>query len=246
VAVLIAGVAGAVPFAFYYGIRNRTANRVDRAQAAAVLGAVALTAVALAVSMRLGSGVPWRRALAEAPLLGCSAQATSGFEPVPVAGLGTASRWVLVASMTVGGGAGSTAGGFKVLRLLVLFRALGAAVTRSAMPRHAVRAPRMAGRPLDATHDISPAACLLLATVLLVVGSGWVLMLAGHDPLASLFEAASALGTVGLSSGITRPGLPTHLKAVLCVDMLAGRLEILAWLVVLWRGTWFGRRRRKA
>jgi trk system potassium uptake protein TrkH len=64
----------------------------------------------------------------------------------------------------------------------------------------------------------------------------------GYAPLDSLFEVVSATGTVGLSSGITGPELPTLLKGVICADMLMGRLEIVAWLVVLNPGTWIGRR----
>jgi trk system potassium uptake protein TrkH len=52
----------------------------------------------------------------------------------------------------------------------------------------------------------------------------------------------SATGTVGLSVGITSADLPAQLKGVLCADMLMGRLEIIAWLVMLFPGTWFGKR----
>jgi len=41
---------------------------------------------------------------------------------------------------------------------------------------------------------------------------------------------------------VTSVALPGYLKGVLCVDMLMGRLEIIAWLVMLYPGTWFGRR----
>jgi len=64
----------------------------------------------------------------------------------------------------------------------------------------------------------------------------------GYDPLDALFEVVSATGTVGLSTGITGPELPPLLKGVLCADMLMGRLEILAWLVILYPRTWFGNR----
>jgi trk system potassium uptake protein TrkH len=64
----------------------------------------------------------------------------------------------------------------------------------------------------------------------------------GHNPLDSLFEVVSAIGTVGLSSGITNPELHPFLKAVLCADMLLGRLEIFAWLILVFPGTWFGKR----
>ncbi|WP_446008915.1 hypothetical protein [Candidatus Electrothrix sp.] len=52
----------------------------------------------------------------------------------------------------------------------------------------------------------------------------------------------SATGTAGLSAGLTSAALPPLLKGILCVDMLMGRLEIMAWLVLLYPGTWFGRK----
>jgi len=64
----------------------------------------------------------------------------------------------------------------------------------------------------------------------------------GYEPIDALFEVVSAVGTVGLSSGITSSDLPTLLKGMLCADMLMGRLEIIALLIILYPRTWFGRR----
>jgi trk system potassium uptake protein TrkH len=64
----------------------------------------------------------------------------------------------------------------------------------------------------------------------------------GYDPMNSFFEVASAIGTAGLSTGITGPDLHPFLKGVLCADMLMGRLEIVAWIVVLAPRTWIGQR----
>ncbi|MFC6673081.1 potassium transporter TrkG [Marinobacterium aestuariivivens] len=63
-----------------------------------------------------------------------------------------------------------------------------------------------------------------------------------QPPLDALFEVVSATGTVGLSTGITRIGLDPVLKLVLGLDMLLGRLEIVALLVLLYPRTWIGRR----
>ncbi len=52
----------------------------------------------------------------------------------------------------------------------------------------------------------------------------------------------SATGTVGLSTGITGPELEPQLRLLLCVDMLLGRLEIVALLVLLYPYSWIGRR----
>ncbi|MCG6860921.1 MAG: TrkH family potassium uptake protein, partial [Chromatiaceae bacterium] len=85
---------------------------------------------------------------------------------------------------------------------------------------------------------------LLLGLWILVVAASWFpFLVCGYDPLDALFEVVSATGTVGLSSGISAPALEPALKVVLGLDMLLGRVEIIALLVVLYPPTWFGRRR---
>ncbi|MGD1983701.1 MAG: potassium transporter TrkG, partial [Chromatiaceae bacterium] len=83
---------------------------------------------------------------------------------------------------------------------------------------------------------------VILLFVLTVVLS-WIIMVAsGEDVLDALFEVVSAVGTVGLSTGIASHDLATGLKILLCLDMLFGRLEVLALLVLLYPPTWLGRR----
>ena len=92
-------------------------------------------------------------------------------------------------------------------------------------------------------------ACAAVAAVLVIVVM--TLRKSGTSvPIGSIVSpekgeiqlSVSATGTVGLSAGITSPALPALLKGVLCIDMLMGRLEIIAWLVLIYPGTWFGRR----
>jgi trk system potassium uptake protein TrkH len=66
-------------------------------------------------------------------------------------------------------------------------------------------------------------------------------LVAGYPPLDALFEVVSAVGTVGLSTGITGQQLESGLKLVLGLDMLLGRLEIIALLVLVYPGTWHKR-----
>jgi trk system potassium uptake protein TrkH len=66
------------------------------------------------------------------------------------------------------------------------------------------------------------------------------MMIASFVPVMMLLiEVASATATVGLSSGITGPDLEPGLKALLTLDMLAGRVEIIASLVLVYPGTWY-------
>jgi len=125
--------------------------------------------------------------------------------------------------------------------LLILLRLLHLMIRRAGMPSHAVVEPYLAGHKLE-SDDIERALQLILLFIGIMVLSWLPFVFMGYDPLDALFEVASACGTVGLSSGITRPELEPFLKSVLCFDMLAGRLEIVALLVVLYPRNWIGRR----
>jgi trk system potassium uptake protein TrkH len=204
----------------------------------------ALTAACLMVSgllvwlaWRQGLSSPWYHGL----MMGFSAQTTTGFATLPVADLDPASKLVMIVSMLVGGSVGSSAGGFKLLRLLILLRILQYMIRRLAMPPHAVAEPYLSGQKLE-TDDILRALELVLLFIGIVVASWLPFVALGYDPLDALFEVASASGTVGLSAGLTRPELEPALKAVLGFDMLAGRLEIVALLLVLYPRNWISRR----
>jgi trk system potassium uptake protein TrkH len=160
---------------------------------------------------------------------------------MPCSQLDAGSKLFLIFSMLMGGGVGSTAGGFKLLRLLIVVSVFRLILLRTCLPRHAVIAPRLAGRRLQ-DEEIHAAMLLILLFVVVAVFSWLPFVVMGYDPLDSLFEVVSATGTVGLSVGVTNAALAPLLKGILCVDMLMGRLEIIACLVLLYPRTWFGRR----
>ena len=172
--------------------------------------------VAVGISMRLSVGMPWQQVLHHAPLLAFSAQTTSGFSSMPCDQLDAGSKLVLIFSMLVGGGVGSTAGGFKVLRLLIAASVFRVILLRTCLPKHAVLEPRLAGRRLQ--NDEVHASLLLILLFVMVVTLSWLLFVAdGYNPLDSLFDVVSATGTVGLSVGVTSAALPGYLKGILCV-----------------------------
>jgi trk system potassium uptake protein TrkH len=234
--------AGAIPLTFYHRmLKQKRRVAVDFLQLQAVVIASLVASLAVGASMRLSSGMAWPQVLHHAPLLAFSAQTTAGFSSMPCAQLDAGSKLVLIFSMLVGGGVGSTAGGFKLLRLLIAASVFRLILLRTCLPKHAVIEPRLAGRRLQ--NEEIHAALLLIVLFVAVVGLSWLPFVAmGYSPLDSLFEVVSATGTVGLSVGLTSATLPALLKGILCVDMLMGRLEIIAWLVMLYPGTWCGRR----
>lgn len=246
-AVIALAVAGAVPLARYRaiarsrgGVGARMAAFLDQ-ETRVLLGLMLLASTLLAVTMLATQDIPWRSVLAEAPLLAVSAQSTAGFTPFEISALADSSKAVLIGAMIIGGGVGSTAGGIKVLRLLLLLRIVGHTIRRPALPPHAVATLRVDGRRIEES-GLSQAIGVLGCFAGVILVSWFAFLLHGHDAMDALFEVVSATGTVGLSTGLSAPSLEPVLKLVLCADMWMGRLEILAVLVLFSRHTWSGRR----
>jgi len=210
-------------------------------QVRALLLAGVLLTLLLGVVMHGTGGLTWGEAFRHAPLLAFSAQTTTGFATLDLAALDGGAKLLLIFAMAVGGGIGSTAGGFKIMRLLILLRLLHGAVVRTCLPRHAVYDLRFEENRL-ADREIQGALLIVLLYVMVIALSWLAFVFHGLAPLDSLFEVVSAVGTVGLSTGVTGSELPGLLKGVLCLDMLMGRLEIFCWLVVFYPKTWIGKR----
>jgi trk system potassium uptake protein len=240
--ITLMGFTGALPLTIYYGLpKERRRAAVELRQIQAIFIACLAVSVAVAATLRFGTGLVWPLALHHAPLLAFSAQTTTGFSSLQLANLDAGTKLILIFAMLVGGGAGSTAGGFKLVRLLIAASALRLIILRTCLPHHAVVEPRLAGRRIHGEEAYT--ALLIIVLFIAVVALSWLpFVVLGFNPLDSLFEIVSATGTVGLSVGVTSGTLPPLLKGILCIDMLMGRLEIIAWLVILYPGTWFGRR----
>lgn len=241
-AIMLVCLLGAVPFALYFHTVHggwRESLR-DSELHALLLSALIVTGI-LTLTIQANQHFEWLESAGHAIVLGLSAQTTAGFSSLDVAELDPLSKLVMIVSMAIGGGVGSTAGGFKILRLLILIRLVQVMVQRAAMPPHAVQATRLGGRMLN-DEDVQRALLLILLFGVVIVLSWLPFVAYGHDPLDALFEVVSATATVGLSAGITNDGLAEPLKGVLMFDMLFGRLEIIALLVVLYPPSWLGHR----
>jgi trk system potassium uptake protein TrkH len=243
VAVLsVLSVCGAVGLPLYYRAWHAGAKELWRdPEMRALAAALSLTVGALFAVTAYLDGVPWLQALRHAAVLGVSAQTTTGFSDAPVSLLGNAGLLVLIFAMAAGGCVGSTAGGVKLLRVLVLLRVARVALRRTGATAHAMIEPTLGGRPI-AEADLVKALLLLVLFGGVVLLSWFVFVAFGHEPLRSLFEVVSATATVGLSTGLTGPELEPALKLLLGVDMLLGRLEVVALLVLIYPRTWVGKR----
>lgn len=143
---------------------------------------------------------------------------------------------MLVVVMLVGGGTGSTSGGIKQLRILILFRAIEWEVRRAFLPPHAVNEPQIwqgdRNRPLTDQQVRQVALFIGLYGFLFLFGSG-VMAAHGYDLRESLFEFASSVGTAGLSVGITATDMPAGVLWTQVLAMLLGRLEFFTVIIGL-------------
>ncbi len=239
--VILLSVAGAIPLVLYFRSFKEGARvliRDRQVQGLLIAGLVAALITGLFLTQ---DGFGWAQALRHGVLNAFSAQSTAGFSTLDISQLNTGAKLTLIFSMFLGGGVGSTAGGIKIIRLLILGQLLYIFLQRPGMPRQAVAEASLGRRRLE-TDEIQNALSIVFI-FLIFLGISWLIFIGmGHNPLDSLFEVVSAIGTVGLSSGISAPDLHPVLKGVLCADMLLGRLEIIAWLVLFYPRTWIGRR----
>ncbi len=146
---------------------------------------------------------------------------TAGFSTVPTSGLSDASLFFLSLLMFIGASPGSTGGGIKTttLALVVLF-AVARIRGRSEVNIWGRRIPEQI---ISKSLAITSLSILVLSLSLLVL---LVLERSGPDApsfMDLVFEATSAFGTVGLSTGVT-PSLTTGGKLVIILLMFVGRL----------------------
>lgn len=157
-----------------------------------------------------------------------SALSTTGFSTVGYEDWNGLGWLVLIGLMIVGGGTGSTAGGLKQYRVYALYRALTTELRRMFLPRHALMETDVwvgeQRRFLQDSDIRQIAAFSFLYIVTLALGSA-VIASFGYSLKDSVFEFASALGTVGLSVGVTSASAPAGLLWTEIGGMLLGRLE---------------------
>ncbi len=150
---------------------------------------------------------------------------TAGFNTVEMAELTNASLFVTILLMLIGGGPCSTAGGFKVSTLMVLLlRGWSSLQGRTSMHVMRRKVPSVSIERAMTTALMFTVVTIVALTSVLVLEQSWLPHRSMHgDFMNAAFEVVSALGTVGLSIGITEQiSIPSHL--ILMVLMFLGRL----------------------
>ncbi|MCK4531918.1 MAG: TrkH family potassium uptake protein, partial [Candidatus Aenigmarchaeota archaeon] len=151
------------------------------------------------------------------------------------------SKLLLPILMIIGGFAGSTAGGLKLVRVGILGKAVSWISKKISYPLSAV-VPFKFNRKVIREEELTIISIFSFIYILILVASTLALSFMGYTPIDSFFVSASAEGTVGLTT-IEISGMNPLGKAILMIDMLLGRLEILP-LFVLFYTIYLGLRKR--
>lgn len=145
---------------------------------------------------------------------------TAGFNTIDIGAVEPATATLMICMMFIGGGTASTAGGIKVTTFVVLILATVAFLQRRPLPTAFSRSVHQ--------EELTKVLALTVMGVLLAMLGVFLLSVGHHQQFLDVaFEAVSALGTVGLSRGITAE-LDGFGRAVIMVLMFVGRVGPLA------------------
>jgi len=148
---------------------------------------------------------------------------------------------MLLMLMVFGGCGGSTGGGLKQIRMIILFKSLLRELKRLAYPNRVISI-KMNGRPVADTA-VNAVITFTFAYFLILVVSALAISFSGLDMVTAFSAAFASIGNVGPALGGVGPysnyaGLEDWVKLILIGDMWLGRLEIFTVLMVFIPSTW--------
>lgn len=240
-------VAGSFNFGLHYAVwmgkRDEIVRNIEAISFA--ITSTLLGAVVIAGLQRSGTYAGVAALVRKGYYLLISGHTTTGFQPIY--GRQFALEWgdlamlSVITAMLFGGSAVSTAGGFKGLRIGLIFKALIQEIRRLLSPESAVVVEKFHYMREVVLEDSSVRSALLIVVLYLSMwGLGTAVGVVSGFPLRdALFESASVTGNVGLSAGVTTAGMPALLKATYVFMMWVGRMEfmsVLALMGFLWAG----------
>ena len=170
-----------------------------------------------------------------------SLMTTTGYSTVDYEMWPSFSKGILLIVMFLGGCAGSTAGGIKISRFVIGFKALAKEVKKLIHPQR-VKITKMDGKPIS--DDTTRMVCIyFLVYIAIYVFSFIIISIDNFDFETNFTAVAATLNNIGPGLGKVGPTdnfsfFSPISKIVLTIDMLIGRLEIFPMLILFMPSTW--------
>lgn len=231
-AVILTMLVGAVSFSIHYQIlaRRRIAMLWQDAQLRALWLLLLFGMVVLPLEhLWFNQSLFWSDSLFQ----WSSALTTTGFSSTDLRSWSVTTHLLLTLAMFIGGSAGATASGIKLIRLVYLYKGVIWGFRRITLRPHQVMRYEVGGKALseeEAEHMVESAGVLAMLWMVLIAVGVFVLLHVVPDQYTLsdvIFEVTSAQSNVGLSLGITSPDLHRVGRLTLIVCMYTGRLEIV-------------------
>ena len=170
-----------------------------------------------------------------------SVMTTTGFATVDFNLWPELSRLILVLLMVVGACAGSTGGGVKVSRFVILFKVMAFEIRKLLHPR-SVKVLTMDGKTIS-KETIQGVQSYMMVYFLITVVSMLLVALDNHDLVTTITAVEATLNNIGPGLNMVGPTgnyafFSPLSKIVLTLDMLFGRLELFPMLILLSPSTW--------
>lgn len=166
---------------------------------------------------------------------------TTGFATTDFGQWPEIAKTILVALMFVGACAGSTGGGIKVSRIIILLKGVKKEIAMICHPR-TVKKVKVDGKALE--HDVVRSVNVFIMIYLVIfIGSLFIIALDEKDLVTNFTAVAATINNIGPGLELVGPtgnfgGFSPLSKLVLMFDMLAGRLELLPMLMLFIPATW--------
>lgn len=228
-------------FGLYYQVYQKGFHVLKKnTEFKAYLIILAVATVCIGLNLISAFSASWDKALRFASFQVASI-ATTGFVSADYDQWPTFSKGILMLLMISGGCAGSTAAGIKVSRVVILGKAIWAAVVRTVHPKM-VRQLKMNGQYISTDTLIRTSQFFFLYMAFIAL---WAFLLTWDD--VPVFDAigisVSTMGCIGPAFGITGATctyaeLSVFSKSILCLSMLIGRLEMFTVLVMCRKNFW--------
>lgn len=236
-----------VNFTFYFCILKKKIKQASCMTEVWLYLAIIAVSIA-AITLNISGGFPnLFQAFHHAAFQVGSIITTTGFSTVDFNQWPGFSKTILVTLMFIGACAGSTGGGIKVSRILLLLKGVGREISLALHPR-SVKRVRMEGRTVE-TEVIRSVNAYLALYMIIFVTSILIVSLDEKDLVTNFTAVAATLNNIGPGLGLAGPagnfsGFSNLSKLVLSFDMLAGRLELIPMLMIFVPSVW-GMKRKK-
>lgn len=229
-------IAGAISFAAHYDLLNGRIKKFFKDAQTKALILIVLSGMVILALLNMDSYSTFLQSFKYSAFQFASALTCTGFQTANIAGWAPSAKMILSFAMVVGGAAGSTAGGIKLFRMILLAKGTGWRIKELFLPPNSSFSHRFGDKILsddEAVREVNEAAIMSFMWMILLFVGIIVLLLTTSGTLDNvIFEVCSAQGNVGLSTGITSAGMSPVAKIMLIINMWVGRLEIIPILVL--------------